>query len=262
MRKIELEERKKLQIEILDAVVDFCEKHKLRYFLAYGTLLGAIRHKGFIPWDDDIDIAMPRSDYEQFMESFEKESAFLKNVYYKNNFEYAVPFGKVYNPLTKVDEYKYKGDCFGVYVDIFPLDGFVSRFQIVRYWLFQKLLNCKKAALGRNRGLLKDVGLVLGKIVLLPISIRSIVKRIDCIWKEGSFETAEFVESFYTVTFKKIKNPKSVFEDCEYAEFEGKRYRIPKGYDAYLKNQYGNYMELPPVEKRYSHHESEAWWID
>ena len=260
MRRIELDELKKIQIEILDEVVNFCERRNLRYFLAYGTLIGAIRHKGYIPWDDDIDIAMPRPDYEMLLSCFNNESKKHKVVSYRTDKSYGMAFAKVHNPLTIVDEHKYKKEPFGVYIDIFPLDAVVSDSQIFFCWLLRKVLNCKKALLGVRRSIFKDFYILVGKILLKPFSVYRIVKKMDDIGRKGNFEEAVFIESFYSSTVKKEKMLKAVFDGFEYAEFEGKKYKIPKGYDQYLKQQYGDYMNLPPEDKRVSHHDSEAYW--
>ena len=96
MKEITGEELKKIQVEILDNVVEFCQRHNLRYFLAYGTLLGAVRHNGYIPWDDDIDIHMPRPDYEKFIGLYNSEAGNNEVVSHELDSNYRVAFAKVY----------------------------------------------------------------------------------------------------------------------------------------------------------------------
>ena len=122
MKEISFEESKKLELDILLAVADFCNKNNLTYFLAYGTLIGAIRHKGFIPWDDDIDIQMPREDYNKFIETFSHER-------YKT-IAPGTPLSKhsfvkvIDTETVKIEAHKkYKKGFLGVDIDIFPLDG-------------------------------------------------------------------------------------------------------------------------------------------
>ena len=260
MRRIEDEELKTLQIDILDSVSQFCEQNGLRYILAYGTLLGAVRHKGYIPWDDDIDIAMPRPDYEIFMKKY--HSCLFKAVSYKIDSRYSLPFGKVYNVKTIIDEHKYKQDCFGVYIDVFPLDGIMSEKQMRNCWRWRKYLNCKKAVLGQGRGFFKDMILFLGKILLIPFSTKAILKRIEQIATMTDYDSSEEIGFLGSVALKKKGLPKNIVEKTVLTQFENRLYRIPEQYDDYLKFEYGNYMALPPENKRMSHHDMDAWWKD
>ena len=100
MQKIEIDELKKIQLQILDDVVAFCDKEDLTYFLAYGTLIGAIRHNGYIPWDDDIDLVMPRDDYDYFLRHYNESTKRYKVLDYEVDPKYLYPFGKVIDTET------------------------------------------------------------------------------------------------------------------------------------------------------------------
>lgn len=260
MKKISLEEQKTIMLNILDAVVNFCEKNNLRYFLAYGTTIGAVRHKGYIPWDDDIDICIPRPDYEFLLKNFDKENSLYKTISIYNNQDYGMPFAKVHDTRTRINERKYKADNYGIYIDVFPLDGVFSDLQIYLCWSLRKILNCKKAEIGQGRSKIKDTLIYICKGFLFPIKTRHIIKMMNRIGKIKDFESSNYVESFFSTTTKKEKFRKSVFNNYRLQEFEGRNYRIPVDYDTYLKQQYGDYMKLPPLEKQKSHHDSEAWW--
>ena len=123
-RTIDLEQQKKIQFEILKEVRDFCDNNNLTYFLGGGTLLGAIRHKGYIPWDDDIDIMMPREDYEKLLTEFNKTcDNQYKLLSYKNTEDYYYLFAKVINTKTILVEDNYKKiKDLGIYIDVFPID--------------------------------------------------------------------------------------------------------------------------------------------
>ena len=127
MREIcNLSEIKKIELDILRAFRSFCEKNSLRYFLAYGTLLGAVRHGGFIPWDDDIDVAMPRTDYERFLKEFRDERY---EVYDLSKKGYFYPFAKLCDTTTVLIEEMSVKNSIGVYIDIFPMDGIADNDQ-------------------------------------------------------------------------------------------------------------------------------------
>lgn len=260
MKKILLSEQKVIMVNILDAVVSFCEKNNLRYFLAYGTTIGAVRHNGFIPWDDDIDICMPRPDYEYLLNNFDLCDSPFKTISLYNNQDFDVPFAKVHDTRTIIIEHKYHNSNYGVYIDVFPIDGFKSEWQIQACWLLRKMLNCKKAALGQGRGTIKDTAIRISKLILSPFSVRNIILLMNKIGIIKDYDQSKYVECFYSTTTKKEKFLKSVFDNYKLQYFEGKQYKIPADYDTYLRQQYGDYMKLPPIEKQVSHHDSEAWW--
>ena len=131
MKRVTPEELKTIQLDLLQKTADFCEQNGLRYFLCGGTLLGAIRHKGYIPWDDDIDIAMPRPDYDRFCMTFNQPNSVyrVKSLFTHPN--YICAFAKVYDNRTLLKELHYKGIHFGVYIDILPVDGVKDSAQIM-----------------------------------------------------------------------------------------------------------------------------------
>jgi len=123
MRKIEdINELRQIQMGILDHVHQFCEAHGLRYFLSSGTLIGAVRHQGYIPWDDDIDIYMPREDYEQFLQSYHDDNGVYRAINPTTESHYYYTFAKVVDQRTRMVETETQGYEIGVYMDIFPVD--------------------------------------------------------------------------------------------------------------------------------------------
>lgn len=261
MRKsITIKELKEIQLNILENVDKYCEVNGLQYFLAYGTLIGAIRHKGYIPWDDDIDIYMPRPDYDIFITEYNKTNSLYKVIDKSIDANYTIAFAKVHDTRTQINETMYQKEDFGVYIDIFPLDGIENNEKAIKITRFRHYLNTKRAILGRTRTFSKNIFLAIGKICLLPFSTKYILNKMERIAREINYEKAKYVNSFFSSTaYKEIVN-KNIFEDYELVKFEHLTCRIPKGYDELLKKNYGNYMELPPIEKQVSHHVFEAWW--
>lgn len=261
MKKITEKEFRQIECAILKEVADFCEINGITYFLAYGTLIGAIRHNGFIPWDDDIDIAMPRPDYDKFIRLFNCDNIHLKVIEMSLDNDYSVPFAKVYDDRTWIDEIHYKPEKYGVFIDIFPLDGIANSTQIKIAQILVKFLNTKKANF-KKRKITKNIINTIGKIILAPFPIRTLQSILDKNSRKyafGSTPKAGLIATGYGI---REAVDTSIFNKTLFHEFEGREYRIPIGFDQWLKNIYGNYMELPPLEKRVSVHNFEAWWKD
>lgn len=251
-KKINLEELKKISLDILINVADFCEENGISYYLACGTLLGAIRHKGFIPWDDDIDIMMPRPDYEKFLSMYSDDTYLLCKPS-----EGRLYYAKVYDSRTikyeeGVDYKKFKP--LGVDIDIFPLDGIVNdKSTIERIYkkecFLEMLLRLSTQPIFYRKNKLKAINRIIPRI----IGSKRIVKMIERNAKKYDYESSDYV-----VRMRRSLNgftgalPKSVYEKC-YVEFENHAFIAPKGYDAWLNRFFGNYMELPPEEKRITH---------
>ena len=252
MKKLTLEECKQISLDILIDVAKFCDENNLTYYLSVGTLLGAIRHKGYIPWDDDIDIMMPRLDYNKFINTYKHEK-------YKvckpstGMFYYA----KVYDDTTVkyepgIDYKKFKP--IGVDIDIFPLDGIVNDEKIINK-LYKK--ECFLEMLWRlsiqpifyRKNPLKAINRIIPRI----IGSKNLVKMI-----EKNAQTYDYDNSDYVVRMRRSPNgftgalAKEVYEK-DYVDFEGHRFCIPKGYDEWLTRFFGDYMKLPPEEDRVVH---------
>lgn len=253
---MELSEIKNIELSILKEIDAFCQKNNLKYSLFYGTLLGAVRHKGFIPWDDDIDIIMPRSDYEVFIHSF--KSIFLKTISIADNDSYVYPFAKAFDCRYPIIE-KSRFDCnIGIYVDIFPLDyigeHFLKRFQkkMVFYHKIWSLGISRKNASRKS---------LLRKMISAFFSIR----RVNCLARKMEklalrYSSADNCTSlvFLDIHNKKINCFKDPFADLTDAKFEDSFFKIPSNSKAILTQIYGDYLELPPIEKRVSTHSFEV----
>jgi lipopolysaccharide cholinephosphotransferase len=259
MRRITSEEIKSIQLNLLQKTADFCKENNIRYYLCGGTLLGAIRHKGYIPWDDDIDISMPRPDYDRFISMFNKPENDYQVIDMSNNKKYGFPFAKVHDTRTFVDELQYAKDHFGVYIDIFPIDGVGEDDQVYRILRWRKLLHTKKANY-YQRTLFKKIINTFGKILLLPFSTHDILKKMDKEARKypyGSTSRAGIIINPYGT--REIVDI-SVFDHAIPKEFEGKEFMVPVGYDTWLRSIYSDYMQLPPEDKRHSPHVAVAYW--
>ena len=260
MKEIYLEELKSVQLAMLQDVAAFCDEHNITYFLAFGTLIGAIRHKGYIPWDDDIDIAMPRPDYDRFISSFNDKESIYKVVSMENDNHYGLAFAKVHDTRTVLHETQYKRDVYGVYIDVFPIVGVKDKKQIKRLRAVNLMLHTKKANF-KERTLSKKIINFFGKILLLPFSVHYIVTVIDRMARKYPFGSTPSAGNICdTVVGERAMIETSAFEGVLMQEFEGREYKIPIGYDKWLRKIYGDYMQLPPVEKRINHHIFDAWW--
>lgn len=264
---LELEEIKKLQLGILSDVAEFCERNGLRYYLAYGTLLGAVRHKGYIPWDDDIDIMMPRPDYMKFMETYGGKDSRYKGAFMQKTPEFWHIYGKVYDTATIRHTPRSFPGGWGVCIDIFPLEGIPKHFLSVRLPIIRTL---GKVILIRQWRMVSDKNLfvktVCRMIVNLPFGvIRLAQKIVDRMMKASSYDESGKVGILCMLTKRRWGRifDKTLFEESVPMEFEGRLYSVPKRYDELLKDLYGDYMTLPPESERILKHNAlPTFWRD
>lgn len=255
LRKIAL-----LQMEILDEVHRICEKHRLAYYMIGGTLLGAVRHKGFIPWDLDIDIAMPRADYEQFKQVFLEEKpaqySYMDHLSHRN---YMRPHALIVRNDTRIhlkyDAVNPKTYDLGVYIDIFPLDG-APNDEKLRRKQAKKLKNVRKLKDCRlfycysfkpwRRFVHYSISFLLGWI-----PVRRINAYQQRLMRKYSNEKTSCICSMAShYSYEKQCMPAEVYGTPTLLEFEGRQYYAPEQYQEYLRRLFGDYMQLPPPEKR------------
>lgn len=280
MKEIGLEELKSIELEILKNVVRFCEEHNLRYFLGGGTLLGAVRHKGFIPWDDDIDIMMPRKDYMFFLEKFNSYNEQYTVHSSFNDCDWYSTFAEVEDNRT-IKEYLGFNRTIqtGVNIDIFPIDGTPER-ELSRI-IFFKLLNilARLATLSYQKfnvsmhyadkdtwgAAIKTYVRTSIKFVSIPFARLTRIFNTNLLINKFAMkfdvDTSTFVgvSTFPLHGYKECVTRKG-FLSSKKRLFEKYQFSTPKNYDEYLSNLYGDYMKLPPEEKRVSHHDFKAYW--
>lgn len=252
-------------VEILDYVVEICEKNGLTYFLVGGTALGAYRHKGFIPWDDDLDIAMPRQDYNNLIDilrSDNNKTYLLQDEFNEDN--YFLPFIKIRKKNTLFLEAIAKGlyNNNGIYIDIFPIDyvdnyksvGFkisLTMIRVIGYVL--RFRTCQELYKEKE----SKPKFFLSKLLSLFFS-RISNKRLLEIQRKKIYSFKGNSNRFF-INFASVYSwKKEVFNYGDYLPvkeimFEGKKYKCPSNIEKYLSQVYGNFMELPPEDKRHSH---------
>lgn len=267
MKKLSLKEIQDEEFKILEETVKVLDKNNLKYYLVYGTLLGAIRHKGFIPWDDDIDIAMTRPDYEKLLE-ISKNNPFPEGLVLS---DYTlgtsrIPITKVINKNISVNSLS-KEDRY-LWIDIFVIDGLPTKDEdIIKKYkkgkFHQGLIYLKT---NRFSDILKEKKSLknrLLKVFLKPfamiIPMEFSTKRTINLAKKDDFETSTNVGVYIWASSLGNKLLKKDLETCQ-VEFNGKKFTTFKNYKKYLKKVYGDYMKLPPVEMRKTH-EVEAYRI-
>lgn len=257
MNKETLTQLHNVELDILDEIVRICSIHNLRYYLAGGTLLGAVRHKGFIPWDDDLDIAMPRPDYDKFCSIATKE---LKHGYYLSSVDtekrYWLPFAKVRKCNTLLIEATtpWLKDT-GIWVDVFPLDLDRLDNMVAIQERFHKHAVYRALTVGFLRNEFFHPSWILGYIKTGFPSFKSMNRRIYSIITGGATDKSDaYVNYGSQYGVKKQTMPISWYDPAVDIEFEGRSYKAPAQYEKFLKRLYGdNYMQLPPLEKRVTH---------
>lgn len=255
MQEMTLDERKAVSLEILLQIDELCKQHDIRYYLAYGSLIGAVRHGGFIPWDDDIDIWMEYEDYRKF----EAVASDLDGYYLLKAFDCAhwgKPFGKLCKSGTLiVDELGSKSVRRGVAVDIFPLFKCTKESADKLIDLTKMIDRTYRYQNGYIKSTLKK--LVLGAYAFFGKSNKHYCKkflRVAC----GLNGDKYYAPSPY---LGKDIHESALFDGAQMS-FEGHALSVPKGLDGILTAIYGDYMTPPPESARISNHNVKAYWID
>ena len=267
MKEWSLREIQETEFGILKVFDAFCKENNIKYYLAHGTLLGAVRYKKFIPWDDDIDVLIPREDYNRLLTLFKDDDRYRLFAFERNN-NFLFPYGKLCDMSTRKVESGYNNGLeLGLDIDLFPLDLWED-----------DLDKAKKEARRINKKMFR---LVLSKLEK-PVSINSIKRLVKgivmCFYK--MLGSRYFIKQIIKASYKpKKKNSKYVgckawcvyrergiiparaFQETIELEFEGDMFPAPKDYDTYLTCLFGDYLPEPPKEKQKTHHMFKAYRV-
>ena len=263
----DIPEIQQMELGIMEYIHEVCQKIGVKYFLAYGSLIGAVRHQGFIPWDDDMDICMLRDDYEKLQDYLIAHPDERYEVMsYKNNINYVYPFMKVQDNRTYLLEEDVRIDSdMGIYVDIFPVDGYEDdqAFKDKMTKIIKKRqLSCYTfKGITNTKSVVNSIIRYISVIIFYFTNTNKYVAQIDELAKSRKVEDYELVDY---VVYKDMNKPvwkREWLEQVEAGSFEGKEFMIPKHYHEILTSDYGDYMQLPPVEQRVSHHDFKLWKI-
>jgi lipopolysaccharide cholinephosphotransferase len=266
-KKLNSEEIKVTELNILLAFQKCCEAEHLNFYLTGGTLLGAVRHKGFIPWDDDIDVCMPRPDYDRFLQLYQAGLALpahLKLAGFETGTS-SQPFIKIYDDRTRCDnDFDTEGDGIGLWIDVFPVDGLPNSERETEK-LYKKagrvrqILIWGQAKWGEGQNLFRR----LFKCVVIPISrlvgVKRCAKKLIKIAKSRSYESSNYVGCVVWGLYglgERMK--KTEYEDVVTMTFENHSFPTYSCWQSYLTKSYGDYMTLPPEDKRPTHNMT-AW---
>lgn len=269
MEELNLTEIQQAALSVLLDLVEIIDKLELHYSLAWGTLLGAVRHKGFIPWDDDVDIMMPRPDYDRLMS------------YCLNNKNELIPYEMINiysNPgyvyvLSRFSDTRYTIDYknvrdygLGIFVDIYPVDGLGTTYNEAQYYIKRNAFNRRLAKLVETDYFIKSPNGLIKTMCKFPLYLLAksigrskLIESIDKSCAKVNYDTSKFVGIPTVEIEDKYIIPREWLEDYTTLLFEGHSFSVISRYDSFLTQRYGDYMKLPPENERVAHHYYSAY---
>ncbi|MGN0343229.1 MAG: phosphorylcholine transferase LicD [Roseburia sp.] len=262
----QLEKVHRAELTIYKEFARICDKHNLPYFFVYGSLIGVVRHQGFIPWDDDLDVGMLREDYDKFMEIAPKE---LGDRFFLQNLEtdpcYHLAFAKVRMNGTRFVEGQISDSDMhlGIYMDIFPFDQLlegaagVKQVRKVNFWRFLSVAKRVKQPQIVGNGFIFSCGRAAWRILyygmkIFHVSPKYLDRKLDQASRMGNGSDSRYVTLMCSMPMESRMTRADMFPLQE-MPFEDLMVKVPANYDEHLTHMYGDYMQLPPKEKRVNH---------
>jgi lipopolysaccharide cholinephosphotransferase len=266
MEQLDLVKIKTIQLDILKVFDRFCKENNLRYSLTYGSLLGAVRHKGFIPWDDDIDIMMPRPDYDNMLNIFNEYTDYYKVKAPTLNPDHPYVFAKIEDTRTQFIENIEINYEIGINIDVFPVDGVPSNnlifriyfkwIKLLRYLLLTKLITIDF----NNRSNSKNILLSVLKFILRPIRYQYLIDIIRKKIVKYDYNKSDYA-MMPCINLKPTERmDKMLFENYKKLQFENYPFTAIEDFHRYLQVLYGDYMKLPPLDQQITHHAYKAFY--
>lgn len=271
-KSLGIKDIQKVSLEILKFVANICEREGYRYCLIYGTLIGAIRHKGYIPWDDDVDIMMPRPDYEKFLEyanTHKDEMGVYKIFNRRMNTDYIYGITRISDSRYVIIKEDEKNCGMGIFIDIYPYDGLgndhkkaIELLTVTRHycdtiadmtrkeWKVPETLNWKG-----------KISYIINMYANKFRGVGYFHSKINSLRKGYQFENSRYVGPlmWYFMKPHTVCYDHSLFDEFIKVPFEDGEFYVPKEYDKLLTQAYGDYMTPPPIEKRIYHHQYKAY---
>ena len=270
-----MQETQRAALEILCRVTQICEKQGLRYFLVYGTLIGAVRHHGFIPWDDDVDIMMPRPDHDRLMEYLDRhigEYPELSVFNTKTCSEYPYMITRISDDRYELQMENEKPFGMGIFIDIYPYDGLGNtKKEAVRFGMKGDRLSSLCYQATRDHFAMETTTSALRKCIKYPVYLfcrmmgkERFQKALEKLAADApSYDGSRYVCCVIWLSWGvKDMYLRKWFDKYEYMPFEEYRFRVPAAYDRILRHTYGDYMTPPPPEKQTGHHYYKAYRKD
>lgn len=260
MREITIQEQKELMLKMITYLSEVCRENKLSFYLEGGTLIGQIRHGGFIPWDDDFDIAMFREDYEKLCVILSETKPY-KIISHRNSKNYGSFFAKLVDTRTQLISPNYHDSSdLGVFIDIFPIDK-VPKNKLKKWFYFNRIWYLRKLSIFTIlRDVKKSSPLFLPWLFFRNVNRDWIIEKANMIAGSYNKTNSNQITNILGSFVKYVELPIEYYEKSTNIDFENISLPAPIEYDAYLRYIYGDYMELPPEEDRVGHHEYTAYW--
>lgn len=263
----EIKEVHNILYDTLCYLDDFCKKNKIKYFLSNGTLLGAVKYGDFIPWDDDVDILMPRDDYDRLMKLADINNGKYRLLCVEQNPLWRIPYAKLSCEDTVISEGEYNfGVSFGLSVDIFPIDNWsscslIAKFQSFESELLKRLLVCSLGGgfttkkTGLKRHILKAIW-KSGKLIGYEKLQKALLKKANKANCKSNYVGCRVWTSHLAGEIF----PSHFFDETIYLDFRNRKFPTIRYYEDYLSSLYGDWKEDLPLDKQHSNHEITVWY--